>query len=1048
MRQVTRLFFMIQAITISLNTRLIFKTQSIDDYGFIPLPKDKPIGEMIGEDASITTPFGIAVSDGIGGCEFSSAFIARWVVSSMGDNYLTNFHKYIQQSTNIRDLSVDLVQKGIGEMNEFVEASFKACSPVLIGNVANIIKSSDLVSSTTLVSAGLVSRGSENHAMLKIYQKGDSLAVVFRPLEFKGQDGKMSIIYQPIVATEDQQIRFNQPFQFMNTIKKHDKVDNETIDVSVFENDIVILGSDGLFDNLPLSMLTVAVNLIASEIASGRVGIKSFNEILSEFLKEFLTKVTDEREAVVNYFEKRLWKKDLGKEETKKEPKRPVSSKINDKQEAFRETSATRRNAIKESTISPEHRKKKAIQESSSSSHTRPRPTVRDLLPESSGLNLDKPIEINEMQWDDQEDDLDQVQARTDWKTYVIPESRKEKVMKKIAELEAKKKMLKASEKAVMFQNFMPSSQSSQTSNDKQESGSSANQPIRDSKPIRHVDLSFVINHDKQSDGNSKLKLQPRTFEMYQSKYNILDPHEGPKEMPQMIAEDRESPVKRPKSKLRLDSLEEDDSSTFDAYYFTKTNQESKSKPNNKQQSLLGTSIRQDVDYEDMANKAFERVDSLSFKELKSISEPLKTQRALYHEQDPTEASFEAQLAMQNKNNHSGSQSHIKRSPAFDPIGIKKIPTWIPTKGDFIHIKSPLDLDLNSRNVNNRLEENLTDSYNSGTHLNPDYFKIANGIKLAKGPIQRAGLVDEDRYQVPQERSLESKTNALMTISRYPTPVSNYYTMIQRIISGSPQKPEKSLIHQSSLMQHVPHYYQMLAQEVEERDNEQQSKNSQKETMANLSVSKSKSENLSYHTVQDKFEDENDNYDGVLDAFLEYKESDNVKAAAKAFFKKCKTQEIYWEPSKLTGATKLLHDCITRAIKESLALPANTLNIVKEKFDGKSFSYAISYLTSKIAKRGDQFYVSPFWIRAQKSNIPSSMVPPAAKDDDITTTVGLIVNSTITKSKIDLFARKLEDYHKKLKKDLKNAVCFNKRYKYDIFLKKNPKAKIQKQVLI
>jgi len=129
-------------------------------------------------------------------------------------------------------------------------------------------------------------------------------------------------------------------------------------------------------------------------------------------------------------------------------------------------------------------------------------------------------------------------------------------------------------------------------------------------------------------------------------------------------------------------------------------------------------------------------------------------------------------------------------------------------------------------------------------------------------------------------------------------------------------------------------------------------------------------------------------------------------------------------------------------------LPANTLNIVKEKFDGYSFSYAISYLTSKIAKRGDQFYVSPFWIRAQKSNIPSSMVPPAAKDDDITTTVGLIVNSTITKSTMDLFTRQLEDYQEKLKEDLENAVCFNKGYNYDNLFNKKQKARLQKQVLI
>ena len=107
----------------------------------------------------------------------------------------------------------------------------------------------------TLIAAQIENSVSEESS-LNFLQKGDSSLVVFRLQKHTG-DVK-AYHYAPVFMTEEQSNSLNQPRIFGNLVES--SFNNFTKKVKITKGDIVIAGSDGLFDNVSLGLLTYLVN--------------------------------------------------------------------------------------------------------------------------------------------------------------------------------------------------------------------------------------------------------------------------------------------------------------------------------------------------------------------------------------------------------------------------------------------------------------------------------------------------------------------------------------------------------------------------------------------------------------------------------------------------------------------------------------------------------------------------------------------------------------------------------------------------------------------
>lgn len=1045
MPKVTGLFFMILAI-ISLGARLIFKIQNIEDSGFIPLPKSKPIGETIGEDASITTPYGIALTDGIGGCQFSSAFIARWVASALGSNYMNQFHKSVTHFTNIRDMTIGLVQGEIAKMNQHVETSFGKCNPVLSGKAAEQLKARDIITSTTLISAGIVSHDNMKHATLKLYQKGDSLAIVFRPQEFLSSEGKKQIYYRPIMATEDQQIKFNQPYQFVNIQKEHELIENETTDVQVFEDDIVILGSDGLFDNIPLSLLTVVINLLAFEIAAGRASLKDFNTILNEYFTEYIAKVTYEGQTIVNYFKSGVWKEDLDTEEFNENTKRSESHKPKLRQEALRESSVARRDALNASSLLTTQTRTPINQSSPNNSLKKSSPKVEKSTKNYSWNDPTKSLKREHDDFDDYQDEDKLTRVHVDLASYMneINKLKKQATMDRNTSPNVSHQ--KRTERTVISQNYVQNSQQPQTRADQHDSNNYWSHYGSDSNIGQKSSLSSTMQRTNMLMADAqKPRMMPRTFELYQSKADLFDYEKSLAQEQQSSSNALEDVRKkilgtqpsRENSQIfksKLDNGGEEIASTYNDYYSGKSSQNTP-KASGDQYVLRGKQEQKSEDQNKFFKKGLNRVGSSPFKNLNSPQEKSKPNQNALKYDDSRESILDSGLTDKIRNERY-IQSVNKGRPATGTPNRSKISLVSKSNAKSLmeEFKSPLELKLSKQKndllVNKKIDDTGTSSANG---YNQDYYRISK-IPITNNALNKKTFLAADAsYNIPKKILTQS---VLGLFASYDNPISNVngYSLFQRILANTPEKSKASSLYKKIPGPQFSHYSRMLNDENTNQRNDSNAGKSQGKNPASRGVSHDKSDGLSYHTPKEFIsEDSNEDLDDPVE-----KINDSKRISAGNFFKKCTGINFLWEPPRLIGTTKLLHHCITKAIKENLSLPEKSLEQIRGKFDASNFSMAISNLTKTIANRKGQFYPSPFWIRARKSSPPLEEVPPFAKDDDITTAVGLIINSQVDKKTADEFERRISGYQMKLKADLQKAVCHYKKHLFDEFISKNP----------
>jgi len=141
-----------------------------------------------------------------------------------------------------------------------------------------------------------------NDSLLRIYQKGDSLVVVFELVTSTTDPNYL--VYLPKLITKDQSPGFNTPMKFKSHSYPPPPDDGQLYEQKINEGDIVIVASDGLFDNMYLSFLTFLVNYLASSTADKRVFDWELQEQIQNYVDAFVKKVmyNDPEEDQVDSF--------------------------------------------------------------------------------------------------------------------------------------------------------------------------------------------------------------------------------------------------------------------------------------------------------------------------------------------------------------------------------------------------------------------------------------------------------------------------------------------------------------------------------------------------------------------------------------------------------------------------------------------------------------------------------------------------------------------------------------------------------------------------
>jgi len=185
------IFFLIVNATVS---KLRFKVHSLSEGAVLEETegKDKYLNEKLGEDNISTTAQGLAVSDGVGSCKFSSYYASKVLTTSLAGFFVEN--PIPTEGVDIENYHKSLVTYLGKSMSDYQ----KYFNEYMIDNIGlhgitedqikNMINQAQV--SATVIATQIDNSESENDpnksldkADLLIYSKGDSLMTIFRKTE-------------------------------------------------------------------------------------------------------------------------------------------------------------------------------------------------------------------------------------------------------------------------------------------------------------------------------------------------------------------------------------------------------------------------------------------------------------------------------------------------------------------------------------------------------------------------------------------------------------------------------------------------------------------------------------------------------------------------------------------------------------------------------------------------------------------------------------------------------------------------------------------------
>lgn len=289
----TKLYYIL-ILALSINrtcANYVFSANGIDKGHFIPLLKDKHGAEMRGEDSFSTSPHFLIVNDGVGGSPFSSKHISEF----LSVQFQIEFQNQLHANPNFKFASDISCRKFTNALiNKIVHEYYKTTKDFVTkweqeSSKTSAIAIRDFSVSTTMVAVMLET--TNQRPQLSIIQKGDSLCVVFALVK----NDKDRYFYKPVYMTKDQQYQFNFPYQVSSDrLSDENELFIEKVGTSAYS--LVVLGSDGVFDNLHLGFLTMIVNLAAIIHESSISDEDLFNKLVDELVQLY-----------IEILEKKIW---------------------------------------------------------------------------------------------------------------------------------------------------------------------------------------------------------------------------------------------------------------------------------------------------------------------------------------------------------------------------------------------------------------------------------------------------------------------------------------------------------------------------------------------------------------------------------------------------------------------------------------------------------------------------------------------------------------------------------------------------------------------
>lgn len=299
--------------------RVTFAVKDQDIAGFQPYRKMKG-GSMVYEDFSMLTKNFCLVSDGVGGSTLSSGYFAKMLVYAFAKSFLdVNYYlKHIEADLDktesddiLRNIGGEFVEEKINDYNEKFGKTFddmkdskpyKTIKNYLLQKITGTLEEEIIVKNymELLKQTGATILGSYISAhntdfYLNSFQFGDSSLILFD--KFQSESDSTKSYYFPKIISSDMQEKFNTPKQ-INNYNTEDSPTEENTDVqgqdpSIIQNpliedaetgvksesfnisklkynfirekinmtQILLLASDGLYDNLTVPLITLFLNM-------------------------------------------------------------------------------------------------------------------------------------------------------------------------------------------------------------------------------------------------------------------------------------------------------------------------------------------------------------------------------------------------------------------------------------------------------------------------------------------------------------------------------------------------------------------------------------------------------------------------------------------------------------------------------------------------------------------------------------------------------------------------------------------------------------------
>ena len=256
----------------------------------IPYSKTKLGISGFYEDRAFSSNNLLMVADGIGGSGFPAGIIANSVLYGVAAAFYQN-----EEEEKI-PFDSERIKTAITSGIEFYNQIFY--SEVFKDEIeSSQLKIDQTVSSTTIVGVSLETE-TNGKAFYKFFQLGDSLGLLLRKIRVDDA----SSYYYPVMKSSEGQREFNCPHQVGNTDYNDALRDLYTHKFEAVKNDIFVLGSDGLFDNLTEQVIAIIINfrlLILSKIRER--GEDPKYEYMSKMANDFVLFI-NKRKAANKYF--------------------------------------------------------------------------------------------------------------------------------------------------------------------------------------------------------------------------------------------------------------------------------------------------------------------------------------------------------------------------------------------------------------------------------------------------------------------------------------------------------------------------------------------------------------------------------------------------------------------------------------------------------------------------------------------------------------------------------------------------------------------------